>query len=479
MPTSSSSKRASAPLPGLEVTQAQQFHYDSLASQLVEKALAQYTQFNGFIDTDDWSLVRKRRQMSVYRAVHGRSGPHVMLMAGSGLIHGSLEDVMDGLYADNTLDLRAVKTHLHYKLKDAAVLQVSERRSEDAPFRFAGVKWVAAKAPWGSTKHRELLTYERSGTTSDDCGHEFAFHVVQSIDRPEWPPNAVKGVKRATTSTCYLYQRLPDNRVEVFLWGEFFDVGAISHRAAEYVVAGTWLSVVYSIDCAEAKRCSRLVSRASSGRAQPSRNACHICFKAPGVFEHPRHCAACVHSMCKGCSSTRATFELDARTGKPIELRFCKLCVNKAATPARPAAPAQAARVKSTSELSLSSDVSRPKSRSVGSPPKLQPHALAQHSKLFLKDVSHEQELMEETPTVSLAASEKAVMQRDEEPWTTSKLSNFDLGVIADSADNNSSNTVAAPEHERRSARYSRLSQPQQQSPAVRWQLRIESGLFA
>lgn len=146
--------------PQIRVTQAEQFAYDNHASQLLDKALAQYSQFNGIIDTDDWSLVRKRRQVSVYRSNVGGPDPSVTLMAGSGLVQGSLEDVMDGLYCDNTADLRAVKTLLHYKLVNGAVLSMSERRSDAAPFRFAGIKWVAAKASWGLFKNRDLLTYE-------------------------------------------------------------------------------------------------------------------------------------------------------------------------------------------------------------------------------------------------------------------------------------------------------------------------------
>lgn len=146
--------------PRVHVTQAEQFAYDNLASQLVDKTLLQYSQFNGMIDTDDWTLVRKRRQVSVYRSNASNPDPNVTLMAGSGLIQGSLEDVMDGLYCDTTEDLRAVKTLLHYKLVNGAMLSVSERRSDAAPFRFAGVKWVAAKASWGMSKNRDLLTYE-------------------------------------------------------------------------------------------------------------------------------------------------------------------------------------------------------------------------------------------------------------------------------------------------------------------------------
>uniref|UniRef100_K3X124 FYVE-type domain-containing protein n=1 Tax=Globisporangium ultimum (strain ATCC 200006 / CBS 805.95 / DAOM BR144) TaxID=431595 RepID=K3X124_GLOUD len=312
----------------IRVTPEEQTAYDDLATNLVNIALIQYSRFNGLIDTDDWSLVRKRKQMSIYRSIDHVGDPHVTLMTGSGLIHGSLEDAMDGLYCDTTTDLRTVKTLLHYKLLNAAVLNVSKRRTDAAPFQFAGIKWTAANVSWGLTKHRDLLTYERVGTTRDENGHELVYYVLESIDRPEWPVNSKKGIKRAKTSTCYLFKRLPDNRVEVFLWGEFYDIGSVSQRIAEYVIAGIWLNVVYSVDCAEAKKCSKLMAR-SVGRSWPKKNSCHVCRKSTNVFKTPRQCAGCSQRMCTACSCYRATFQLDMRTGKPVEERFCKLCVNK------------------------------------------------------------------------------------------------------------------------------------------------------
>ncbi|TYZ66242.1 hypothetical protein PybrP1_010576 [[Pythium] brassicae (nom. inval.)] len=419
-------------LPKIHVTESEQLHYDVLATQLVNNALSRYSQFNGFIDTDDWRFVRRRRQMSVYRAIRGADvhSPFVTRMVGSGLINGSLEDVMDGLYNDTTDNLRTGKTLFHYKLLDAAVVHVSERRSTSEPFRFSGIKWVAAKAAWGFVKHRELLTYERSGTIHDPTGREFAYHTIQSIDRSEWPPNAVRGVKRATTSTCYLFQRLSDNHVEVFLWGEFLDANKISHRAAEYTVAGLWLKVVYSVDCAEAKRYSKMLPREGGADFQNSRDACHICFKSPGVFETPRHCASCQHSVCKTCSCSRATFAIDVRTGKPLARRFCKLCASKTIPTG--------------------------------------------NNKHDLKEMTGDSGLK---LSKSLASGEAAVMAKEEDPWTTSKLGNFDLGVASEAVD--ASKGAERPEAEltsRRSSKFERLSQ--HISPTTRWQQRIESGLF-
>lgn len=83
---------------------------------------------------------------------------------------------------------------------------------------------------------------------------------------------SVKSVKRERTTTCYLYRRHQNNRVQCFLWGQVYDIGSVlqRQRVAEYVIAGTWLNVVRSVACAEAKKCSTMIATAQ-GRSWPSK----------------------------------------------------------------------------------------------------------------------------------------------------------------------------------------------------------------
>lgn len=147
-------------IPQIRLTREERERYDESVAVALRKAVSEFSDFNGYIDTVDWSLVRKRKQMSVYRSLQPNDDPRVTLMVGSGLIPGTIEEVMDGLYCDNTPDLRAVKTFLKYKFLDGAVLSVTKQRTHEAPFDFTGIKWFAAKAPWGLAMHRDLLTYE-------------------------------------------------------------------------------------------------------------------------------------------------------------------------------------------------------------------------------------------------------------------------------------------------------------------------------
>lgn len=58
-------------------------------------------------------------------------------------------------------------------------------------------------------------------------------------------------------------------------------------------------------------------------------HVCHVCYKGSGVFDHLRTCSGCIQKVCKSCSQYRPVFEVDPRSGKPMEERFCKLCISK------------------------------------------------------------------------------------------------------------------------------------------------------
>uniref|UniRef100_K3X133 FYVE-type domain-containing protein n=1 Tax=Globisporangium ultimum (strain ATCC 200006 / CBS 805.95 / DAOM BR144) TaxID=431595 RepID=K3X133_GLOUD len=321
-------------VPLIQLTPSEQSHYDAVVSDVLQAAIKEYAGFQGFIDTDDWAYVRRRKQMSVYRSLQPCDDPRATVMVGTGLIPGTLEDVMDGLYCDTTSELRGVKTFIKYKFLDGAVLNVSERRSPQAPFRFAGIKWTAATAAWGIAKNRDLLTYDRMGTITDRQGNELAYHVLTSINRPEWPANNIKGIQRTETTTCYLYRRHKHRVVQCFMWGKIYDInnsGPIVQRIAEYVAASTWLNVVRSVKCAEAKKYSNLLVDAKERSWQEASTVCQVCYKGASKFGSSHiKCAGCCENTCKSCSFSKKIFEIDAKTKKPTKERFCKLCMNKA-----------------------------------------------------------------------------------------------------------------------------------------------------
>ncbi|POM80627.1 Hypothetical protein PHPALM_1512 [Phytophthora palmivora] len=205
-------------------------------------------------------------------------------------------------------------------------MNVTERRSDDAPYRFAGIKWFAAKAAWGLSKHRDVLAYERMGTTTDANGNELAYHVLHSIDHPDWPIDAIKGIKREHQVTCFLYRDHGDSHVECFIWSTVYNLDSVAQRLAEYVVAGTLLNVTDCVKSARAKKYSLLMKHGQHNK-WPASSLCHICY-GRSFMSTNRPCAGCFQSVCKSCSDYRFIFHIDAKTGRPHQQRFCKLCIN-------------------------------------------------------------------------------------------------------------------------------------------------------
>lgn len=249
--------------PQISLTAEEQRAYDDLALALLQRTLMAFNVFPGHVDKAKWTLVRKHRHMSVYKNTEGTQPPGTSLLLGTGFIVGTVDDVMNGLYCDETDELRTTKTLLRYKFIDGAVLHVSERRSEQHPYRFAGIKWTAAKAPLSSlVKDRDLLMYERMGETLDARGSSVAYSVYESVDRPEWPANTIKNIKRARTTTCYLYRQHAPGIVECFFSGEFVASGSVAQYVSDYAIAGKWLAVRNSVRCSEAKKLLQLIQSA-------------------------------------------------------------------------------------------------------------------------------------------------------------------------------------------------------------------------
>uniref|UniRef100_K3X117 START domain-containing protein n=1 Tax=Globisporangium ultimum (strain ATCC 200006 / CBS 805.95 / DAOM BR144) TaxID=431595 RepID=K3X117_GLOUD len=270
------------PFPKIELTPEEQAHYDRVVGRLLYAGVQEYTKYSskGELDCRLWAPVRKNSDMAIFKDLRGTGDPRVTRMLGIGKVDCYLEDIMDGLYSENTQELRTVLTFLKAKFIAGSIMQVSERRTPDDRFNFAGIKWFAAKTPGGAVSYdRDMLTYERQGITFDAAGNEIGYHLLQSVDRPEWPANTFKGLIRAHMSTCYLYKR-KGKQVETFFWGEFFDSGSFPTLISNFAMAGKWISVVNFVKASEARKLSQLRKRAHTRASTSSITISDICLDA-------------------------------------------------------------------------------------------------------------------------------------------------------------------------------------------------------
>lgn len=257
----------------LNVSPREQRQYDDAAAQCVQKALAAHAVHRPNMPGAGWSLVRRQHHLAVYKAssCHISRDPNATVLCSIGRVPGTVAQVMDGLYSETTESLQAAKTMAGHSLMDARVLHVSERRSDELPFRFAGIKWFATRAAWGLAGYRDVLSFERMGVTRDDDGNEFAYHVVSSIHRSQWPHNVMKGVHRQDIASCFLYRPLGSSGfVECFGVCEAFELGASrSAKMTEYTIAGSLLGVEHAASISLAKRFSRFLGIVQPGRWPP------------------------------------------------------------------------------------------------------------------------------------------------------------------------------------------------------------------
>ncbi|KAG2820291.1 hypothetical protein PC129_g1407 [Phytophthora cactorum] len=167
-----------------------------------------------------------------------------------------------------------------------------------------------------------MLNYEVMGQVMDEHGNEFAFHSYQSIERPEWPADNMKGIKRAHTATCYLY-RQHSEYIECFFQGDFFARGKVMQKVSDYAMAGKWLAVSNAIQCAQAKKFSRLMESVDVNEV------CDVCHTHSKSHNGTAQCAGCMQNTCRNCSLEQKIYQPSGRTGNPLTENFCIPCVRK------------------------------------------------------------------------------------------------------------------------------------------------------
>ncbi|GMF10878.1 unnamed protein product [Phytophthora lilii] len=186
-------------IPRVELTDAQQADMREQAEGLIASCLLKSkAAWDGtkqiFDDPKQWKLHSAKPHLAVYK----RKDPHrgsatAHQFVASGRIPGlTLQDVEYGKYSDTTLDERSISAYLFrdYFL-DAAVLQVLDTQTEDDPFRFFGIKWMAFASPSGPARFfspRDHAYYEYAKTVTTEEGYKVLVKVMQSVGDDVLPP---------------------------------------------------------------------------------------------------------------------------------------------------------------------------------------------------------------------------------------------------------------------------------------------------
>jgi hypothetical protein len=110
-----------------------------------------------------WKPLKTRHELTVYRRRKLSGDPNQFRYLTTGRIQGTLDEVVMGRYADNTVDFRRISGVYRDDIVDCAVLGVIKKKSPEDPFFFSGFKWMTVKSPGkGLVKNRDVCWYEVS-----------------------------------------------------------------------------------------------------------------------------------------------------------------------------------------------------------------------------------------------------------------------------------------------------------------------------
>lgn len=367
-------------VPAVAFSAARRAQLEEQCDDLIERALRVHDQFHGSAAAlDAWKLVRRRDALSVYRLRHERKlsaagddrepgespasssssasggrerarsralsrSKRQRLLLGSGIVRGSADDAIAGVYCDSTEQLRVVKTLLNDSFIDGAVLKVFERHPLHAPVVFAGIKWFALKGIGSGqiVRDRDFLTYERMGRIVDHRrGQVFTYQVIQSVDLPEIPANR-DNIARARMSWCYLYRQLDRDWLGCFMLGDVDSGGgmgssgnangllSVPRPLDDFVSADRLLAAVEFRVVVRARAFSRLMSSSADLLPSSSSKRCDRCLATISKLLGASLvlCMGCKKCVCRACRCREHVFRLRARTGKPEREFFCRTCVD-------------------------------------------------------------------------------------------------------------------------------------------------------
>ncbi|KAF1317602.1 hypothetical protein FI667_g14646, partial [Globisporangium splendens] len=367
-------------LPPLELSDDEREEFLTLATQLVDNTLNEYSEYNRRHQIryrSQWKPVKKCENLTVFketqshrrqkrqqsiRATNG-SGEHCSSSSNSsysssasaslsasenewrmpklllaGTIVGGLDDVMYGLATFDAPSMLVNSTYIRDEVVDAEVLHEILGPTLEEPFRFLGIKWVVkdnSAVISAFTSPRDLVMLESIGVRILPSGKRVGYHLMYSLDLPGYGPLPTKSVLRGRVSSCALYRQLSNSTVDVYMPANFEPNGHPGERVAVASAANALISSWRSVLCAQNKKLAWLLTTA---RVKPAvwdvastaLSSCGTCGKAQGTFHKLTQCQLCDGPMCSRCRVEKKIGFCSTRKEirRPV-ITLCTTCVTR------------------------------------------------------------------------------------------------------------------------------------------------------
>ncbi|GMF28187.1 unnamed protein product [Phytophthora lilii] len=326
-------------IPRLQFSKERRQQFESVSDDLVERTLEVYDDFHSSKKQAKtslhWKLVKRKKSLNIYRERGKSKARESRIYLCSGVMPGTVEDMVSGTYSDDTESLRISLGITTDKFLDGSVLHVFDKNPVTSSVVFSGIKWMALKTPTSSSliHDRDILSYQRLGRIVDRRGRYFVYYVMKSIDLDEFPANRQHNLERGEVSMCYLFRQVQEEWVGCFIMGNSSMGGTLPRSVSELITAERMLAVGNTLLVARAKAYSARLAN-SADRIPSTSSSCDVCMKKPHMLSGSlKLCMGCRRNTCRKCREWCTVFRLELRTQKPGKERFCSQCISEVTRP--------------------------------------------------------------------------------------------------------------------------------------------------
>ncbi|KDO28341.1 hypothetical protein SPRG_06580 [Saprolegnia parasitica CBS 223.65] len=265
----------------------------------------------------------------------------------TGRLHTTLDALRAAFYNERTPAYRSTCAVLYEgALVDAAVLNVSQRRSSADAGHFLGVKVLKlAISPvvgdLDSTQH-DFAFVEYAGTRWDRHGRETYFVISEPMADPTKPKDAC--LSNESLATVKLYHTADDSSVAVTVRAVIRFAAKAKKQRSTMVLwkdMGVYLPRSLTKDFlsvtreAFAYQALLLTTGAFALTLSKHTKTCSVCTKSSSLLRRHGHCQRCGHAMCSACTVKLYCVDRPSRRLSDklmVQEKFCKQCFVEAKT---------------------------------------------------------------------------------------------------------------------------------------------------
>jgi hypothetical protein len=371
-------------LPEIHVPEHDYLACKDFSSRLLAHTVREYEHFAydrlGEVDTKFWKTQATRDELTIYRerqagrvseslgdSVHRCAAtsplfsatpaaitPATMML--TGVRHGFVENAVSTLVTKSQEELALVVRYLHGTSSDCGILHTMESPTDEDPFHFLGFKYYVSQAVGDPRlcKRRHCVYLEDSGFTRTRTGETLGYHIMHSVQLPQFPDLRSRNSIPALLSTRFLYRQREEGIVEVFMLGNIDIKGLVVKPISLHYAVETMFNMTRLLDCSETKRLTHMAreflirkkqerlmdsSPADSDSSQLNDpNVCSMCERVGkdgglgtlNVVE----CLVCGRAACSRCRTSKQVFvsSHDGLLGRLIMVPVCTGCVLEANT---------------------------------------------------------------------------------------------------------------------------------------------------